>query len=187
MVIIQTITNYNKTFTLTWNQSIHRITVSVINTLAVQRCRRIQKSDNQNSPYVNQLLLFMSTIFEEKWFFLSNSFFFPSLSRCKSFLYFTLEQWLLVLSIYIICLWMLRAFLWLVKKKFYSGIMTKYTSLLRRFLHRDTERKKKRIRKENACTKHIRDLFVNDTCILELLKTNFYFGIMTDSFFFFFL
>ena len=115
IVFTKTIKSYNKKYMLTWDQSIHRITVSDINTRTVHRCRRIQKSDNQNSPYVNQLLLFMSTILRKSKFS-SRIVFFPSLSRCKSCSYFTLEQWLLVLSIYVICLWMLRAFLWFVKK-----------------------------------------------------------------------
>ena len=34
----------------------------------------------------------------------------------------------------------------------------------------ETRREKKIIREENACTKHIRDLFVNDTCILVITK-----------------
>ena len=73
-----------------------------------------------------------------------------------------------------ICLWILRAFLWLVKTVFYFGIITEYTSLLRRLLHRDTEREKKNS-KENACTKHIRDLFVNDTCIFVISKNGILF------------
>ena len=114
MVITKTIKSYNKKYMLTWNQSIHRITVSVINTLAVQRCRRIQKSDNQNSPYVNQLLLFMSTILRKSDFSSRIVFFYLPVSMQKFHI-------------------------------FYSGTMT-------------------------ACTKYIRDLFVNATCIFVIRK-----------------
>ena len=70
--------------------------------------------------------------FKIKLFFLPSSFFSLSLSQCKILSQHTLEKWIHVLSIYTICLWMLRAFLWLVKTNFYFGIMTEYSSLRRR-------------------------------------------------------
>ena len=117
MVFINTIKNYNNKIMLTWNQSIHRITVSVINTRTVHRCRRIQKADIQNSLYVNQLLLFMSIILRKSDF--SSRILF--LSLCLS-----TQKFLII----------------------YSWTMT-------------------------TCTKHIRDLIVNATCIFVISKNKF--------------
>ena len=109
---------------------------------------------------------------EEKWFFLWNSFFFSLRVSMQKFL-IIYSGTMTACTKYIRDLFVNATCIFVISKKkllWYNDWV--YQSPTKILASRHGEREKI-IREENACTKHIRDLFVNDTCIFVISKNEF--------------